>query len=208
MNHRSYMEELVSDTTANNAFLGGQNPYSTFIAAADKINGEIITRYDSEINGYYEAWATNYAEGKAEAADHRRLPSTQFKAMVAAAGLDISSALTREVHEMRQTEQQAAAAAEGREARPPRPPETAQEQQPPGRNSSWRESTTTASSSFIPFFRRVRDSSRSIPMVYSVVTQPHRLRRDTTRRSSASSASRTLHGSRRSSASGSLSSTR
>lgn len=89
MNHRSYMEELVSDTTANNAFLGGQNPYSTFIAAADKINGEIITRYDSEINGYFEAWATNYAEGKTEAATIDAAVE-QFKAMVAAAGLNIN----------------------------------------------------------------------------------------------------------------------
>lgn len=83
MNNKQYMQDLVSDTTANNDFLGGQNPYSIFIAQAEKINGEIITRYDSEINGYFEAWATNYAEGKAEAADINSAV-TQFKAMVAA----------------------------------------------------------------------------------------------------------------------------
>ena len=52
-------------------------------------NGEIITRYDSEINGYFEAWATNYAEGtKPEAATIDSCLS-QFKEMVKAAGLDI-----------------------------------------------------------------------------------------------------------------------
>lgn len=83
MNNKQYMQDLVSDTSANNDFLGGQNPYSIFISQAEKINGEIITRYDSEINGYFEAWATNYAEGKAEAADINSAV-TQFKAMVAA----------------------------------------------------------------------------------------------------------------------------
>lgn len=67
MNNKEYMQDLVEDETANNAFLGGQNPYSIFIEQAEKINGEIITRYDSEINSTFEAWATNYAEldGKA-----------------------------------------------------------------------------------------------------------------------------------------------
>lgn len=89
MNNKTYMQELVTDSTANNEFLGGQNPYSIFISAADKINGEIITRYDSEINGYFEAWATNYAEGtKPEAATIDSCLS-QFKEMVKAAGLDI-----------------------------------------------------------------------------------------------------------------------
>lgn len=83
MNNKQYMQDLVYDTSANNDFLGGQNPYSIFISQAEKINGEIITRYDSEINGYFEAWATNYAEGKAEAADINSAV-TQFKAMVAA----------------------------------------------------------------------------------------------------------------------------
>lgn len=91
MNNKQYMQDLVTDESANNEFLGGQNPYSIFISQAEKINGEIITRYDSEINGYYEAWATNYAEGKAEAQTIDDA-ITQFKAMVEASGLDISIA--------------------------------------------------------------------------------------------------------------------
>ena len=67
MNNKGYMEDLVNDETANNAFLGGQNPYSTFIEQAEKINGEIITRYDSDFNSLFEAWATNYAEGMSTA---------------------------------------------------------------------------------------------------------------------------------------------
>ena len=83
MNNKQYMQDLVTDETANNAFLGGQNPYSIFIEQAEKINGEIITRYDSEINSTFEAWATNYAEldGKAPTISEA---VTQFKNAVAA----------------------------------------------------------------------------------------------------------------------------
>lgn len=88
MNNKTYMQDLVNDESANNAFLGGQNPYSIFIAAADKINGKIITEYDSELNGYFEAWATNYAEGKSSASTIE-MAVKEFKNMVSASGLSI-----------------------------------------------------------------------------------------------------------------------
>ncbi len=57
--------------------------YMQDLEQAEKINGEIITRYDSEINSTFEAWATNYAEldGKAPS-----IPEAvaQFKNAVAA----------------------------------------------------------------------------------------------------------------------------
>lgn len=83
MNNRQYMEDLVSDPEASNDFLGGQNPYPIFMEQAEKINGKIITRYDSEINGTFEAWATNYAE-RSNMAQTINDAITQFKAGVAA----------------------------------------------------------------------------------------------------------------------------
>lgn len=63
MNSKSLMQELAEDTELSSKFLGGQNPYSIYIAAAENINGSIITQYDSTINGSFKTWATNYAEG-------------------------------------------------------------------------------------------------------------------------------------------------
>ncbi len=62
MNSKSCMQAIAADTEYKNEFLGGQNPYSIYISAASHINGEIITQYDSAINGQFKAWATNYAE--------------------------------------------------------------------------------------------------------------------------------------------------
>lgn len=62
MNSKSCMQTIAADTEYKNEFLGGQNPYSIYISAASHINGEIITQYDSAINGQFKAWATNYAE--------------------------------------------------------------------------------------------------------------------------------------------------
>lgn len=86
MNNKQYMQDLVSDPSANNDFLGGQNPYSIFIAQAEKINGETITRYDSELNGYIETWAVNYAQGIQPSISEA---INQFKQMVKASGLSI-----------------------------------------------------------------------------------------------------------------------
>ena len=83
MNSKQYMEDLSEDEAANNAFLGGQNPYALYMEQAEKINGKIITRYDSEINSTFEAWATNYAEGNVNA-QTIDAAITQFKAAVAA----------------------------------------------------------------------------------------------------------------------------
>ena len=63
MNSKSCMQAIADDAEYQNEFLGGQNPYNIYMSAASNINGEIITQYDSTINGQFKAWATNYAEG-------------------------------------------------------------------------------------------------------------------------------------------------
>lgn len=80
MNSKSIMKKLADDTTLASEFLGGQNPYSIYIAAAENIDGSIITQYDSTINAQFKSWATNYAEGGLEGATTIAAAVDEFKA--------------------------------------------------------------------------------------------------------------------------------
>jgi hypothetical protein len=44
-------------------FLGGQNNYTFFLDEAQKINPNIVTRYDQQLDGMFGTVVTEYVEG-------------------------------------------------------------------------------------------------------------------------------------------------
>lgn len=61
MNNKSVMSVISEDYSE--AFLGGQNHYEILYAAAEELEGNYLTKYDSTINATFQEWAVVYAMG-------------------------------------------------------------------------------------------------------------------------------------------------
>ena len=68
MNNKAVMSEIKNNPSSESlAFLGGQNHYELMYNIADKINGNLFTKYDSVIDGYFESIVGDYAQEKSYA---------------------------------------------------------------------------------------------------------------------------------------------
>ena len=68
MNNKVIMNEIKNNPSEESlAFLGGQNHYEIMYDIAEKINGNLFTKYDSIIDGYFESIVGDYAQSKSYA---------------------------------------------------------------------------------------------------------------------------------------------
>ena len=68
MNNKQVMAEIKNNPSAESLeFLGGQNHYELMYDIAEKINGNLFTKYDSIIDGYFESIVGDYAQSKSYA---------------------------------------------------------------------------------------------------------------------------------------------
>ncbi len=63
VNNKKVMEELASDASFNNQYLGGQNPYTVLMESAEKVNAEIISEYDADVMIDIGIALSDYCEG-------------------------------------------------------------------------------------------------------------------------------------------------
>ena len=68
MNNKQVMAEIKNNPSDESLeFLGGQNHYELMYDIAEKINGNLFTKYDSIIDGYFESIVGDYAQSKSYA---------------------------------------------------------------------------------------------------------------------------------------------
>lgn len=63
VNNKKAAEEFAEDSAFNNQYLGGQNPYPAFMESAEKVNADIISKYDAAATIYIYNSLRDYCEG-------------------------------------------------------------------------------------------------------------------------------------------------
>lgn len=64
VNNKAIQEKIADSDDQKNEFLGGQNPYKTYIQMVDKINFINSTEYDDVLNDLWVQCLSEYIEGK------------------------------------------------------------------------------------------------------------------------------------------------